>query len=319
MIGSAGIKRSQPNLFYIAVNPGTLQTCCLSDDFITRMKAFKPNILLGSIIAACLVFLPLCAIAQCTGLSKEPIFSGGDQNPITWSSLRNVLGQVVSYERKTENHSNQDVTDVYWPVAGYQKDVLPANTALCDQTTIPGEPDDKPGILNVGPGSTPFYQTTAYCPKAGWANSRLTNPGQAEPPALTSELQFAVRNHGKIEICTLHLKAAIEPASDGNTVRYVYYFENDGPAPLSVFWDIPRTKEYEEKFGMNAESPLHLYPNKLASITITAHEAPAGTPSTIYVFDGDHKVVGRSVVGVWGFAEGTTSFDFEKAWKDRDK
>jgi hypothetical protein len=85
---------------------------------ITRMKAFKQKILLGSLIAVCLVFLPLRSIAQCTGVSKEPIFSGGDQNPITWSSLRNVFEQVVSYERKTENHSNHDGTDVtgQWPV-----------------------------------------------------------------------------------------------------------------------------------------------------------------------------------------------------------
>src|SRR5271165_5938988 len=61
----------------------------LADQHKSEKRLMKPT----SLAVACLLLLPLSAKCQCTGRSNEQIYSGGDQNPLTWSSLRNVLGQ----------------------------------------------------------------------------------------------------------------------------------------------------------------------------------------------------------------------------------
>jgi hypothetical protein len=161
--------------------------------------------------------------------------AGGDQNPLTWSSLRNVIGQAVNYERAAENHSDQDLTDVYWPVAGYARDLLPAKTPICDQTTIPGETDTRKGPLNYGPGSSAVYQTASYCPKDGWPSGQLGSLLPTKEP-LSSEIQVALRSApGKIAVCTLRLLSTVTPDYSKGTIKYQYDLENFGPKDLRVF------------------------------------------------------------------------------------
>jgi hypothetical protein len=275
------------------------------------------------VVVVFLLLLPLSAKCQCTGRSNEQIYSGGDGNPLTWSSLRNVLGQTVSYERTVENHSNEDVTDIYWPVAGYARDLLPAKTPICDQTTIPGVTDTKNGPLNCGPGSSPVYQTASYCPKDGWPTGQVAIlPPTKEPlssGSLSSELQVAVRSSRGIAICTLRLHSAFTSGNVEGTTKYQYDLENDGPAELRIFWDVPRIEQFEKQFSMSLKEPLLLPPKKLIPIAIEATRSPAATVSTVFIFDSDHNLVGRSIIGVWGVADGKTTTDLLKEWKPSRK
>src|SRR6266568_8121754 len=97
-----------------------------------------------------LLIFPVSTIAQkqsceCTGQSKATIYSGGDKSPLTFYSLERLLqpgtaqsDPIHCYERNVPNHSDRDVTDVLWEVAGYYRYLLPSKQPICDSTAILG-------------------------------------------------------------------------------------------------------------------------------------------------------------------------------------
>ena len=271
------------------------------------------------------LLVPLSAKCQCTGQSNEQIYSGGNRNPLTWQSASICQSRLGQNGFRPSSRNLPSGPTHSSAVAGYARDLLPANTPICDQTTFPGETDSEKGPLNYGPSGSAFYQTASYCPKNGWSSGKLVihplaketlspkKPLSSEE-SLSSELQVAVRGKGGIAICTVHLKSAFMANYDKRTINYQYDMENDGPEDLRIFWDIPRTGQLAKQFSMSRDEPHLLPPKKLSSIAIEARERPVATVSTFFIFDSDRKLVGRSIVGVWGVSDGKTTTDLSKEW-----
>ena len=128
-----------------------------------------------------------------------------------------------------------------------------------------------------------------------------------------------MRGKRGIAICTVHLKSAVMPNYEKGTTNYQYDLENDGPEDLRIFWDVPRTEQFAKLFSMSWDEPHLLPPKKLTSIAIEVRQRPVAAVSTFFIFDSDRKLVGRSIVGVWGFAGGKTTTDLVKEWKALEK
>jgi hypothetical protein len=233
---------------------------------------------------------------------------------------------VVSYERTVENHSDQDVIDVFWPVAGYAKDLLPSKRAICDQTTLVGESVTDSGVLNFGASNRPNYNTSSYHPRNGWSSGKLVGletgkraglENDKQPP-LSSELEVAVQGANGTAICAVHLISTIEQREQGRT-RYNYSMENRGPEELKLFWDAPRTKDSVGEFPMSRDKPLLLGAKDSTSVYLESSQRPVANISTFFIFDSSGKLVGRSIVGTWGQYQGQTTTDFSKEWTRAEK
>src|SRR5690242_6880811 len=76
---------------------------------------------------------------ECTGSSSDPPLEGGDGKPLNWHSLKrlympenNNAAAWYCFERGVENKSDRDVTDVYWKVAGFEKNEIAKQDSSCD-------------------------------------------------------------------------------------------------------------------------------------------------------------------------------------------
>jgi hypothetical protein len=208
-----------------------------------------------SVLIAMLLIMPLVIFAQCecTEQSREHIYRGGDDLHLSWYSLQrqehdgDPTGDpppIFCYERKVQNRTDQEVTDIYWPIAGYQKKILPAQSlkCCCDSTSVPG-PIKQPlpqGPLYYGPGNS-HYSTTVYQPRDGW-QTRTANfrPMElvAEYPALTSGMQLAIRtSNGEVTVSNVKLQSKLYFITTPEKLyEYLYEFRNVGTEPLYIFF-----------------------------------------------------------------------------------
>jgi hypothetical protein len=241
---------------------------------------------------------------QSRALAQTP-YTGGDKQPLTWSSAQHLDRPggstglpTYTYTRTVENHSAQDVTDIYWPVAGYAKKIIPAHRPLTDRVSLQGYlaiPSPK-GDLHYGAGPD-LYHTTVYAPKDGWTSPSAITSAQLRP--FESELQVAVPAKTGSTICTVHLKSEIIQAPGNKPVEYRYYLSNDSPAALQLFWSIPGTPDFREQLKYNRERPLSLSPNQSFTLSAKSNEPPATYLTTVFINDAENKLVGRSVVAAW--------------------
>lgn len=195
---------------------------------------------------------PIKLHSQCTGKSPDPPYRGGDQNPLTWFSLERLeqtggpkQPPTYTYERSVQNHSSRDVTDVYWPVAGYERKIVPAGQRLCEQTMLDSalEVPSPTGPLHYGVG-TSHYLTTVYAPGTGWPSKLAFTPPTETQPELSSAMEVAVRTSDGFKICTIRLMSSVAALPGKESVSYRYEFSNEGEAPVRVFWDIPRSPDF---------------------------------------------------------------------------
>ena len=268
-----------------------------------------------TIIALLLPHSRVLAACECSGKSSEHKFEGGDRSPLTWYSLQRVEHMrdppIRCYERSVRNHGKTDVRDVYWPVAGYRRDVVPPNpdSCCCQAVSIPGSLKQPvpSGPLYYGPGGGSAYPTTSYAPKDGW----LTIVGQTDilpegpPEPLTSVIEFAITNSGATSVSRLYLVSLV--SSTGGKYTYQYKFLNKGREPILVYWDIPKTREFEAGFRMEPDDPLLVPPEKDVSRTIESSEVPAWAYTTVAVFDAKLSPVALGMASVYGFAKGSLS------------
>jgi hypothetical protein len=286
-----------------------------------------PFMAFGLVTMVLLVPVGIFAECGCTGQSSNYIYQGGDGKPLRWFSLQRteVAGDppIYCYERTVKNESSQDITDVYWPVAGYQRKILPANPpdCCCQYTPVPGalKTPHPTGSLHYGAG-TSHYPTTTYAPERGWSTTvamrSLAASGlkPADYPPLTSGIELALRNpQGQIVMSRVKLTSIVEPSANRNT--YLYMMENKGPEPLFIFWDIPLTMEARREIGLDIKEPLRLPPDDSTSHSISSSEPPAWALTTVVIFNGKHELVARALATVYGFAKGELLKDSSLDWE----
>lgn len=257
------------------------------------------------------------ACDKCTGKSAETIYRGGNSSPLTFHSLRNEQApvdqqRVLCYERSVQNHSNANVPDVDWPVAGYYRKVLPPGKPVCEVTSMPGPSDSPAGRLYYGPGRND-YPSTSYAPKAGWPAlqakaSRLLLPvSQERTPPLQAMIQVPfTRSDGQSEIVSITLRSSVM-RRDSGTFEYTYELLSDGERPIFVFWDIPQSQDLVRQFR-NPDLPITLSPRASVKGLVTSREEPAWTLSPVVVTDESRDTVWSfSYVAVYGSKAGTFS------------
>jgi hypothetical protein len=291
-----------------------------------------------AILILILLLMPLCPSAQCngcTGQSKDYIYRGGDSSPLTWYSLQrlehpaNTSGQapIYCYERKVQNHSPSMVTDIFWPIAGYQRPNLPPGlpNCCCVAASIPGLLEQEPpqGPLHYGPGRTSRYNTTVYAPKGGWFKTSAQTeiiPNVSEHPPLLATIEVAIQTTPeKFSVSKVRLTSTIISQSRAITT-YEYELQNQGEEALSVFWNIPQTYEFGEKFNMGGrrmspESPLVLPPGQLISRNVTSREQPAWFYTTVMLFDKEQQLIARDITTAYGFKNGRFLLDLKSYWE----
>lgn len=264
-----------------------------------------------------LIALPVSAeCSKCTGKSRDHIYQGGGQSPLSWYSLQrlehpgNQSGSppIYCYEQKVQNHSDREVADIYWPVAGYQRDLLPPQSAdcCCQPTSIPGhlKYPHPMGLLYYGPGSASSYPTTTYAPKEGWPVFTKMSAGP-QYPSLTAALQFAVRTReGKLVVSNVGLLSTVFQSPVEEKYVYLYEFQNDGPEPLFIFWNIPQTDEFRKQFPMDIKKPLPLPPDDRVFRIVISEQIPAWAHTTVLVFNIERKVIARGTAAGFVFEKG---------------
>lgn len=272
---------------------------------------------------------PNSAPCQSPGGTTGRPYAGGDKTPLTWSSSQRVKQPTSPggsppeyiYERGVKNCSREEVRDVYWPVAGYSKKSVPAGIELLDQTVVPGliQMPSPTGPLHYGPG-TDHYETTAYAPKDGWPSFKLADNRQlSHPPVLISQIQVAVPIGDGFSVCKLHLKSSIIPNPEKNSVTFQYDFSNEGRESLFVFWDIPRTKEFEKQFATSMAEPLRVSPTEPVSRSVISAAVPICATSTVFIFDKNHDLLARGIVGGWSIRDGKPARDMAEEWRRIDR
>jgi hypothetical protein len=193
----------------------------------------------------------------CTGQSSDR-HEGGDASPLRWMSLARLVrstptsGPEYCYERRVDNQSDRDVTDIYWPVAGVERPWVGAHQPICDATSMPGayrQPHPTgPLHYNTGPQS---YPTTVYAPPFGWPTQMTQLKEGQGAPALASTLQIPIKGVG---IATLSFTSSVRTV--GNMRVFQYEITNNGPE-VRVFWNVPLTQDFR---------PLEFLPNAPATM-----------------------------------------------------
>lgn len=280
------------------------------------------------VVGTSLAFSSATLACECTRKSTDHKYEGGDKNPLTWYSRQRLEHPgdrpVHCYEREVRNHISGEVRDVYWPVAGYRRDALPSPPVdcCCQAASIPGslKQPDPTGLLYHGPGSSSSYPTTSYAPQDGWPAfyGKLNRLNQPSAPTLTSVIELAVLDpQGKRSVSTIQLVSSV--SSDGGVNTYQYNFTNRGEEPLFLFWDIPKTEEFQGQFPITLAEPLGLPPNKSVSRVVRSKEEAGWAYTTVIVLDGDKKTVAAGMASVYGFARGRLSKDTLQYWKTPER
>jgi hypothetical protein len=274
------------------------------------------------------VCLPFCCVlppSQAVLLAQKATpsggpYLGGDKSPLTWSSSQKLVQAgtanalpVYGYDKTVENHSKQDVTDVYWPVAGYEKKILPAGIPLTDHVTLPGDlqiPQPK-GDLYYGVGKN-SYKTAVYAPKDGWSSSGVI---PTVTHALTAQLQVAILTVERHNICTVRLSSDVSKNPAGNGFEYHYELANIGSIPIRVFWNIPGSETFREQFKQSEKDPFVLPPERPKTQIVKLNQAPAMYRTTVFISTTAGELIGRSIVGVWAAENAQRPVKLEDEWK----
>jgi hypothetical protein len=196
---------------------------------------------------------------------------------------------IYCYERKVQNHSPSVVTDVYWPLAGYQRNLLPPGLkCCCAVTSIPGliQSEAAKGPLYYGPGRSTQYPTTIYAPKDGWIKATTQqSPMQADRPSLNATIEVPIQTHqGEFIVSTITISSSVSKL--GEEYMYTYDVYNSGKETLYIrFSNIrPYEEANDDKSFSKFLLPINIYTNPESG---QSHNAAGGTskkmPKVFYV------------------------------------
>jgi hypothetical protein len=291
-----------------------------------------PSMLLLFVLA---FVLPISTAAHhpcaCINKTSDHRYQGGDKTPLTWYSIQRLEHPGTGssepqycYERKVTNHSKVEVRDVLWSVAGYWNRVLPPATedCCCQALALAGSlaiPHPQ-GPIHYGTGSRTQYSTTAYAPKAGWpaATASFTPLRDvSSPPPLGGTFEVALPSpSGGYDIVTVVLRSFVSRMEGGTEFEYTYEFANMGRAPVRVFWDVPRSDDFQRQFYLDQNEPLSVNAGAKQTRQVKSKEPPTEAITAVFIRDSKGDVVSRGIASVYGFASGKTTLRHAVDWPD---
>jgi hypothetical protein len=177
-------------------------------------------------------------------------FHDGDGDPLSWTYSGYLVlpgnGQHpvrICYLREVENNTDQEVRDIYWPIAGYFRRVLQKRAKRsCPEVDGDPKPDATTGGLFFG-ASSQSYDTTVIEPKDGW-RSQYAGGQITEYQAIRN--QFDVDNQGpeeKLSPGVLTLWSTAKPGTESGTTIVGYDVTNESDKHVGIRINIPATDE----------------------------------------------------------------------------
>ena len=261
----------------------------------------------------------------CQGkLIRNKAISGGDSRPLTWDfsvSLQEPAStdkrQILCYLRNVFNHSTEDdVHDVSWKVAYYERSLIPARTPQTSCLPLGGEVKSvpTPGPLTYGVSFQP-YDTSVWPPEEGWlpkkAEATTSNPLQKSFDPLQSEIAFAYRTKdGELRASQVAISSGADFDQEKKIGTLRLGIINGGKYPVSLFPNFPGATKY---FSPERQFPA----NKEIDYEIPIGEPPVFRPTTILFYGDAGQVVAMDLAGLYVPANGVTKFSDEELWKTR--
>jgi hypothetical protein len=253
-----------------------------------------------------LIFVgPLFADCSCTGKSTDAIYNGGDGQPLLWKSMQRLLqggsprNPLYCYERQVENKSDRDVTDVFWKVAGFEKDLIPRKDFRCDASSLFGnlKHPDPTGPLYYNVSSKP-YGTTSYSPEGGYptASARIFSKPEGTPE-LTSTIQVTVRpTVGRPTASTVSFRSSVRTLGREN--QFEYELITSGSDKLLVYWNVPLTADFRT-LEMGRNSLISLVPGAKVQKSARSVDPIGWTPAAVQIFDYQRRWLGTGIAAVY--------------------
>ncbi len=239
---------------------------------------------------------PTCS---CTGTSNDPPLEGGDSKPLLWHSLKRLYMEGSNnsaawycFERRVDNKSDRDVTDVSWKVAGFEKDEIQKRDSTCDATALEGEKQPHPkGPLNYNVGDKP-YNTSVYAPQDGFGGAAAQVLKPESTPALTSEIEILDPIRKTKAKIIFH--ASVKPSNEGN--RFDYEVISSANAKVLVYWYVPLTESF--RLDMDKSHPLTAAQGETVTRSARSSDPIGWTAATVQIFDFDRRwlATGRASV-----------------------
>lgn len=247
--------------------------------------------------------------------------SGGDAKPLTWefTATEKRSGSAdqsrrICYFKVVTNHSSDEVRDVSWKVAHYEREFISAGHSEHACVELPGEIK---AIADNGPLhyaiSSQSYETNVWPPQSGWVAQRTEAPQSAtsfEP--LLAEFTFETRTkrNGVQESRILIYSAA---AYDDNKKSgfLTLSVENEGRASVAIFANFPDSVKY---FSTPEKSPQIPAGGK-KTLQISVFEKPEVKPTTVLFFNEDGNLVAKETAGLYVPAKGVVKFSDQELWE----
>lgn len=261
----------------------------------------------------------LCAqtagTCSCTGVSSNTPLEGGDGKPLHWRSLKRLVTPENNdstawycFERRVDNNSDRDVTDVFWKVAGFEKDEIPEQDSRCDAATLQGEKKPHPqGPLYYNVGDQP-YKTSAYAPEDGFEDATAKVMKPVGTPELTSEIEIS--DPVKKTKAKITFRSSVTPSPEGN--RFDYEVTSSASVKVLVFWYVPLTDDFRS-LEMNRTHPLTAAPKETQRRSARSSDPVGWTAASVQIFDFDRRWIATGRASVYCSQRGQTEPLIESA------
>jgi hypothetical protein len=252
--------------------------------------------------------------------SKTALFKdfGGSANPLRWKFEVYENGKLTCYVKHVENGSTGDVTDVFWEVANYERDVMAARSADPTCVNYPGEAKATPvpGPLYYNVSLSQSYPTTVKPPDAGWLSktAQAASPTEVGPP-LRADFVLGTRNKDG-QLGRTHVTIQSSAFYNGEVSTFNFDISNNGPDPVGIFMNIPATPQMYKDVPA-AEKPFFLEAKKQVVFKTSVSAKPEFGPSTVVFYGGDGKQVALETAGFYVPSIGRPLRSDEQLWGSR--
>jgi hypothetical protein len=139
----------------------------------------------------------------------------------------------------------------------------------------------------------------------------------SSPPPLGGTFEVALSSpSGGYDVVTVELRSFVTGTMDGTEFDYTYEFLNMGKAPVKVFWDVPRTDNFQRQFYLHQDEPLTVNAGAREKRYVRSKEPPTQAITAVFIRDTKGDVVSRGIASVYGFANGKTTLRHAIDWPD---
>jgi hypothetical protein len=262
--------------------------------------------------------------ATCSCPTKTPALyqnNGGDSSPLLWrfeayrkasAGARN--DQIICYVRHVENTSPNEVRDVFWSVAGYSQDVIPAGAPRPSCVDFPGKMKDAPERGPLYHGISSQYDTTINPPASGWivksAQNAAEAPSSDSPPLRSDFVLDTRRKDGRLQ--SSHVTIESSASYDGKVGAFTFDVTNDGEGPVGILLNVPAFPEMYK--DVPVKEPFFLGPKERKKFITLVAQRPEFSPATIIFYGEDGKQAAMGTGGFYAPVAGKQLRSDEELW-----